>query len=226
MHKYFWQIMKLYWIRAKMRCKIIHVRYVLENLSQLQTAQVKVLYKNNMKSLILGHTWNNIVLFFSESEGWTWLGALACLLRGCIFRFASWTLLCITAVTLLHRERNSCCSSKPESSKIRSGKELRALARLVRLVWLPIVNIAACPVVLFGLSSSSNGLSSGEAGTFPSHRGKSKLDSLFRCSFNSFRRWRSWRLNFSMQSSINDEGAFLWATVTFPQYKTSNFWEL
>lgn len=175
---------------------------------------------------LLGHTWNNIVLFFSESEGWTWLGALACLLRGCIFRFASWTLLCITAVTLLHRERNSCCSSKPESSKIRSGKELRVLARLVKLFWLPIVNITACPVVLFGLSSSSNGLPNGEAGASPSDRGKSKLDSLFRCSLSSFRRWRSWRLNFSMQSSINDEGAFLWATVTFPQYKTSNFWEL
>lgn len=196
----------------------------LQNLSQTPQGK-KIRYKTNRKLLVLEHTWNNIVLFFSESEGCTWLGALACLLRDCIFRFVSWTLLCITAVTLLQRERNSCCSSKPESSKILSGKEPRVLPRLVRLVWLPMVNIAACPEVLFGLSNSSKGLSRGEAGTFSSHRGKSKLDSLFRCSFSSFRRWRSWRLNFSMQSSISVEGAFLWATVTFPQYKTSNFWE-
>lgn len=162
------------------------------------------------------HTWNNIVLFFSESDGWTWLGALAWRLLDCVTELPSWTFLCVTPVTLLHRARNSCGSSKLESSKIRSGKETRQLARLAKLVWLPTVNI---PTLLFPLvsSSSSNGLSKEEDNTSPSHSARSMLNSAFRCSLSSFRRCRSCRLNFSMQSSIRVEGAFLWTTVTFPQ---------
>lgn len=168
-----------------------------------------------------GRTWNSIVRFFSESEGCTWLGALACLLRGSGFWLFSWTFLCMTPVTLLHRDRNSCCSSKPESSKIRSGKPARELGSPG---WLAAGGKAGWASGT--PSPSSDRMSVAGPGAAASNTTGSSPASAPRCSPWIFRRCCSCKLNFSMQSSMRLDGAFLWVTVTFPQYRTSNFWEL
>lgn len=72
-----------------------------------------------------------MVRFLSASEGWTLLGALAWRRRaGAALSAPSSGLRCRLPARLLQRVRNSCCSSKPESSRMHSGKAPRRLPRL------------------------------------------------------------------------------------------------
>ena len=79
-------------------------------------------------------TWNSMVRFLSESDGWTWFGALECLRRVGPMMTPSPGFLCRLPARLLQRVRNSWGSSNPESSRMHSGNAPR------RLLWLLLLD--------------------------------------------------------------------------------------
>lgn len=131
-----------------------------------------------------------MVRFLSVSEGCTWLGALACLLRVGTLAPVSLGFFCKPPAKLLQRVRNSCCS-KPESSWMHSGKALR----------IP----PAFSFISVSAASESDALS----GSFPMVNTTGV--SIERWPFRRRKRLRSDSCcrNRSMQSSIRVEGTFL-----------------
>lgn len=89
--------------------------------------------QSNFSLIFVSFTWNSIVRFLSESDGWTLFGALACLRRVGPMMTPSPGFLCRLPAKLLQRVRNSWGSSNPESSRMHSGKDPR------RLLWLALL---------------------------------------------------------------------------------------
>lgn len=109
---------KLLWLKTGfMALKLFHPH------RRLSAGHRRKKHEVSLHTLFVVCTWKSIVRFFSALDGWTWFGALECRRRGGPMRTPSPGFLWRLPARLLQRVRNSWGSSKPESSRMHSGKD-------------------------------------------------------------------------------------------------------